>query len=277
MQCPDGHRSCLRPQRATAGLAAGTHLSAFLAMAAVLLITGCAPATTVPSPASGGSTTTAESSAPSTLVPGTVRPSETSRFLFSCTFINKAPPMSFYRLESVWASGDYTRISSCTVRFMGPEPYEPSSEEARVISLAGVDARSPDALETYLNLARLCTRISDEAGPDGFAAQPDATLEAANQLCPHAPQAKIILAWAGGERFGDGSHVVGEDHIVGEDVAAGRYAPVRPVSDQCQWSIATATGQTKQSGGASRGTAGVDLVEGDVFASENCGIWWRLQ
>lgn len=264
-------RTRVRPKNAAVRNRARSPRFAVLLATFLLGLSGCTQLAPMPTPSGGGTTTTtAETSAPPIPVPGTTRASENFRFQYSCSFINGAPQMSFYRLESVWASGDYTRISSCTVNYLGPTTYEPSPEEARVIVLAGADARGSEALDAYLNLARLCTRISDEAGPDGFAAQTDAVLEAAGQLCPRAPQAKIIAAWADGERFGDGSH------IVGTEVVAGRYALVRPAGDQCQWTVTTA-GETKQAGGASQGASGVDLTNGSNFVSVNCGIWWKME
>lgn len=247
--------------------------------AAVALLAGCAVGCTAQAPnASPSASTTATASGPSsgeTAVPTATAPptgdaTDDDRFLYRCSIVTGAPDISSYGLNLIWADGNYTRISSCTVTYVGPEPFVPTDAEAQAVATAGGPRDASGQLDTLTGLLRLCTRISDEAGPDGFAAQTPAQLQAARDLCPDAPQAKIMAAWAAGERFGDGTHTVGKD------AAAGTYSPVVAPGEACRFSLGSANGAVLASGGPTEALAGVALTSGTVFTSDKCGIWWKM-
>ncbi|WP_430296961.1 hypothetical protein [Sinomonas sp. B1-1] len=201
--------------------------------------------------------------------PGTTLAAEDLRFLITCTHVDSSPDISRYSLEQVWASTDYVRIKQCTVDYQGSRPYEPQGNEAAVVAIAAPGQATGDAaLDTILEATRLCTRIPDEAGPDGFAAESRDMLRAAATLCPDAPQGKIIEAWAAGERFGDGTHAVGPE------VAAGSHGALKP-SEACRWSVFSATGDQTAAGG-STDSGHVALAEGQKFTGDKCGIWWKM-
>ncbi|WP_433874329.1 hypothetical protein [Sinomonas atrocyanea] len=253
----------------------GHILAAAPLLAAIALVlggcsSGSAPggAASTTSSASPSSSSSASATRPSS-ARGTTLAAEDLRFLITCSHVDNAPDISRYSLEEVWASTNYVRIKECTVAYQGSRPYEPQGDETAVVDTALHGQATGDAaLDAVLEAMRLCTRIPDETGPEGFAAASRDMLRAAATLCPDAPQGKIIHAWASGERFGDGAHTVGPE------IAAGDYAAVNP-AESCRWAVTSGAGAQVASGGAAEAST-VTLDRGSSFSSDNCGIWRKM-
>ncbi|MEV7604685.1 hypothetical protein AB0N65_04515 [Paenarthrobacter sp. NPDC089322] len=244
-------------------------------------------ACTVPSPqASPGASTsvtntssaTAEPSQSPSNVPGgtgtgepTAAADEPGRWAYRCSSLDASPEVQLSSLAEVWAATNYTRMDSCEVTFTGEEPYEPTPREAEAIGIA--DPQGTDSgLDVIANVLRLCTRVSDETGPDGFQDAGREELQAAASYCPDAPQGKIIAAWADGTRVGDGSHVAGEA------VEPGTYQLVKqgPSAAECTWSVAGSGGSEAARGGLSEAMNGTQIGTGQNFTSDKCGIWGKM-
>ena len=253
----------------------------------LLLLTGCTVSSPQPSegPTPSGFTqgepTTPPGPSPSsasspspTEVRGTdVEPGEDDpgRFAYLCSSLDASPEVQLSSLAEVWAATNYTRMDSCVVTYQGPQPFQPTEREAEAISTASGGVAAEDDLSVMLGILRLCTRISDEAGSDGFAGASTETLAAAAGYCPDAPQGKIIAAWAEGARVGDGTHAVGEP------MQAGTYQVVKPsVSGDCAWSVTASTGAVAASGGPAEAARGVQVENGQNFTSDKCGIWGKM-
>ena len=257
-------------------------LAVFLAM----LLGGCvAPSpqpsgSPTPSGATGGTVTSAPSPSPSSVPfsdppgPGDAGPGddEPGRYSFRCTSLDASPEVQLSSLAEVWAATNYTRMDACEVAYEGQQPFQATPREAEAVSVAGIQAGDDGGLGAILDILRLCTRISDETGPDGFAGTAKAVLVAAAQYCPDAPQGKIIAGWADGTRVGDGSHVVGEQ------MEPGSYQLVKQAAsaDACTWSVSAAAGSDVASGGLAEALKNVDLAAGQNFTSDKCGIWGKM-
>ncbi|MFJ5954991.1 hypothetical protein ACIQC5_03425 [Paenarthrobacter sp. NPDC092416] len=177
-------------------------------------------------------------------------------------------------MAEVWAATNYTRMASCEVTYEGDEPFAPTGREAEAISTAAPQGPGADnGLDVVLDVLRLCTRVSDEVGPGGFADADRQTLKAAAGMCPDAPQGRIIAAWAAGTRVGDGRHEVGFAAM-----QPGGYQLVKPGPDAsaCSWSLSAADGTPVASGGAAEAAQNIDLTEGQNFSSDKCGIWGKM-
>ncbi|MDR6988973.1 hypothetical protein J2Y66_003481 [Paenarthrobacter nitroguajacolicus] len=195
-----------------------------MAMPVVMLLAACTAPSSQPTP---GATTAPPSSASATAepsqspssIPGTGEPGdpgtsagdpgasagddEPGRYSYRCTSLDASPEVQLSSLAEVWAANNYTRMASCEVAFEGDGPFEPTPREAEAIATAAAQGvAADDALSTMLDILRLCTRISDETGPGGFAEAGQGTLMAAAEFCPDAPQGKILAAWAAGTRTG---------------------------------------------------------------------------
>lgn len=198
---------------------------------------------------------------------------EPGRFSYSCTSLDASPDVQLSSLAEVWAATNYTRLDSCDVVFAGEEPFEPTPREAEAISTAAPQGvAAADQLPTMLEILRLCTRISDEAGPDGFAEAGKETLLAAAEFCPEAPQGKIIAAWAEGARVGDGTHVAGED------LEPGGLQLVKPADGAggCSWSVTGQDGSLVAGGGFAEAGNRIELKPGQKLTSDKCGIWGKM-
>ncbi|BCW11304.1 hypothetical protein NtRootA4_23660 [Arthrobacter sp. NtRootA4] len=163
-------------------------------------------------------------------------------------------------------------MDSCTANYEGPQPYEPTDDEARIISIAQPGADPAQGLDAYLAALGLCTRVSDESASEVFGGSSRQLLQAASELCPKAPQGKIIALWAAGARAGDGQHAVGDGGL-----APGRFHLRKTPPDGCTWSIKGPDGSQKAAGGAPEGQAGILLAEKDVLSSDKCGIWEKME
>lgn len=251
----------------------------------LLLLTGCV----VPSPQPSESPTPSgftqgEPTTPSQPSPSSVPPTETAgsdvepgedepgRYAYLCSSLDASPEVQLSSLAEVWAATNYTRMDSCEVTYQGPQPFQATDREAEAISTASPDVAAEDQVNVMLRILRLCTRVSDEAGPDGFAEASRETLLAAAEFCPDAPQGKIIAAWADGTRVGDGNHQVGEG------LQAGTYQVVKQGASggDCEWSVTAATGAVAASGGAAEAAQGVRVENGQNFTSDKCGIWGKM-
>ncbi|BCW59436.1 hypothetical protein J2790_000952 [Paenarthrobacter nicotinovorans] len=198
---------------------------------------------------------------------------EPGRFSYRCTSLDASPEVQLSSLAEVWAATNYTRLDSCEVAFAADGPFEPTPREAEAISTAGAQGgTADDALATMLDVLRLCTRISDETGPGGFAEAGRGPLLAAAEFCPDAPQGKILAAWAEGGRVGDGSYVAGED------VEPGELQLVKPsdAGGGCTWSVTAADGSVVASGSLIEAGTTVEVQPGQKFTSDKCGIWGKM-
>ncbi|UKA48489.1 hypothetical protein LFT48_13640 [Arthrobacter sp. FW305-123] len=256
------------------------------AAALMLLIAGCS-GTTTPSPtasavpsASSEPKPTATSSAVSSPEPtapgsgqGAGAPDDSGRFSYVCSNLNEAvPDVTYTSLAEVWASTEYVRLASCTASYEGPGPFEPTEDEAKIISIAEPGISPSDGLETYLTALALCTRVSDEAASGLFGRNSRQMLQAASELCPRAPQGKIIGLWASGERAADGEYAVEDGGLV-----PGKFHLRKTPPDGCTWSVAGSDGSQKAAGGAAEGQSGIVLEEKDVLTSDKCGIWEKME
>ncbi|WP_426003303.1 hypothetical protein ACPFL9_13635 [Paenarthrobacter sp. NyZ202] len=257
-----------------------------LAVPLALLLAACTVPTTPPGPGSTGSQATSPASTagpsrpPSSVPPsrdGTAgevpQPAEDDpgRFIYACTSLDAAPEVRLSSLAEVWAAPNYTRFESCEVSFEGDGSFDPSNREAQAID-AAAPGGTDDPQAVIEEVLRLCTRISDETGPGGFAEAGRETLLAAAAMCPDAPQAGIINGWADGTRTGDGSVVAGES------LQPGSYQVVKqgPAPGECSWTVADPGGGTVGRGGMQEALAGVPVDEGQKFTSDKCGIWWKM-
>ncbi|WP_164888653.1 MULTISPECIES: hypothetical protein [Paenarthrobacter] len=251
----------------------------------LLLLTGCVVPSPQPSESptpSGftqGETTTPPASSPSSVPPpdgdgSDDGPGEDTpgRYAYRCTSLDSSPEVQLSSLAEVWAATNYTRMDSCEVTYQGPQPFQPTEREAEAIQVASRDVAAEDEVNVMLRVLGLCTRVSDEAGPDGFAGASRESLKAAADFCPDAPQGKIIAAWAEGTRVGDGSH------RVGEGLQSGTYQVVKPgpSSGECEWSVRTDAGALTASGGSTDAAQGVRVEDGQNFTSDKCGIWGKM-
>ncbi|MEW9870107.1 hypothetical protein [Arthrobacter sp. HS15c] len=215
-------------------------------------------------------------SAPTPAVSSGVRSSEQDqRLAFFCTSLDDSPNVQLSSLEEVWAASNYLRMESCVVTYVGPQPFRPTVEEAAAIEIAnsgGTDASA--GLEAYLTAVELCTRVSDETAPGGFADNRSEILRAAAHICPDGPQGKIIQAWADGTRVGDGRHIAGVSIEPGRYVLEKRRA--RAEGEECTWAVAGAEGLVSDQNSASSGLDEVTLDDGEIFTSDKCGIWGKI-
>ncbi|MFC8038638.1 hypothetical protein ACFUOZ_04725 [Paenarthrobacter sp. NPDC057355] len=264
----------------------------YLSAAAVvlLLVSGCTsapgatPATSASSTPPAGSASPSKSASPSetTAAPtsepgegsgqGAGDPDDSGRFSYSCTSLNAVPDTTFSSLAEVWASSGYLRLDSCTANYQGPQPYEPTDDEARIIGIAEPGTDPAQGLESYLAALGLCTRVSDDSASQVFGGSSRQLLQAASELCPKAPQGKIIALWAVGARAGDGQYAVGDGGL-----AAGRFHLRKTPPEGCTWSVIGSDGAQKAGGGAVEGQSGILLAEKDVLSSDKCGIWEKME
>ncbi|MFE4197828.1 hypothetical protein ACFRJ9_18380 [Paenarthrobacter sp. NPDC056912] len=163
-------------------------------------------------------------------------------------------------------------MASCTASYVGPEPFEPTEDEARIIGVAEPGLAASNGLDTYLAALGLCTRVSDDSASELFGGSSRQLLLAASELCPRAPQGKIIALWAAGARAGDGQNAVGDGGL-----SPGRFHLRKAPPEGCNWTITAADGSQKASGGAVEGQAGILLAEKDVLSSDKCGIWEKIE
>lgn len=197
------------------------------------------------------------------------------RLSFFCTSLDSSPDVQLSSLQEVWAANNYLRMESCEVSYVGPQPFQPTAEESAAIEIAnpgGVHAS--DGLDAYLTAVELCTRVSDETAPGGFADSPQEIVRAAAQICPEGPQGKIIQAWADGRRVGDGRHVVGDT------MEPGKFVLVKPSgtaeTEECAWAVAGTDGRVRHRNSSPVALDEVTLENGDVFTSDKCGIWGKI-
>lgn len=258
------------------------------AAALILLIAGCSgattpstTATTLPSASATPATTPSSgpTPAPEPSEPGdgsgqgAGAPDDSGRFSYTCTSLNEAvPDVTYTSLAEVWASSGYVRMASCTASYEGPDPFEPTEDEARIISIAEPGLTPSEGLDTYLTALALCTRVSDDAASELFGRSSRQMLQAAGELCPRAPQGRIIELWASGERAGDGEFTVTDGGLV-----PGKFHLRKTPPEGCTWSVTDSGGSTKAKGGAAEGQSGVILEEKDVLASDKCGIWEKIE
>lgn len=232
---------------------------------AVLLV-ACSPGTPSLQPASTPGPAETTERAPSE--PG-------RRYSFFCRSLDRSPDVQLSSLEEVWAASNYLRMKSCEVSYVGPQPFQPTAEESAAIEIANPGGVDPsDGLGPYLAAVELCTRISDETAPGGFAGSGKEKLRAAARICPEGSQGKIIGAWADGRRVGDGRHVVGDTMAPGNYV---RVMPPRTAAEQeCAWTVAGSDGQVRDRKNSSSAPEEVTLETGEVFTSDKCGIWGKM-
>ncbi|MET3368853.1 UNVERIFIED_CONTAM: hypothetical protein ABIE34_002098 [Jeotgalibacillus campisalis] len=262
------------------------------AAAMLLLVAGCSSATTPPttssttasssSSTSVSPTSTPSSSAASSPEPtepgegsgqGAGAPDDSGRFSYLCSSLNEAvPDVTYSSLAEVWASSEYVRLASCTASYEGPLPFAPSEDEARIISVAEPGVPASEGLDAYLTALSLCSRVSDEAASELFGRSSRQMLQAASELCPRAPQGRIIGFWASGERAADGEYAVTNDGLV-----PGRFHLRKTPPEGCTWTVTASDGSTKASGGAAEGQSGILLEEKDVLTSDKCGIWEKIE
>ena len=230
-----------------------------------VLLMACSPGTPFLQPAStpGSAETEHDPSEPA------------QRYSFFCTSLDSSPDVQLSSLEEVWAASNYLRMKSCKVSYVGPQPFQPTAEESAAIEIAnpgGVQAS--DGLGPYLAAVELCTRVSDETAPGGFADSTKAILQTAVRICPEGPQGKIIQAWAAGRRVGDGRHVVGDA------MAPGKFVLMKPVgtveAQECAWTVAGADGQVRDRNSSVAALNEVTLQRGEIFTSDKCGIWGKI-
>ncbi|WP_457962894.1 hypothetical protein M1E17_15565 [Arthrobacter sp. D1-29] len=196
------------------------------------------------------------------------------RLAFFCTSLDNSPDVQLSSLEEVWAASNYLRMESCDVTYVGPQPFQPTADEAAAIEIANSGSTDgSDGLEAYLTAVELCTRVSDETAPGGFADSPKEIVRAAARICPDGPQGKIIQAWADGTRIGDGRHVVGESMEPGTYVLQKRKTAA---DGECTWTVAGADGAVIDQGGTSSEPDEVSLENRVVLTSDNCGIWEKI-
>lgn len=197
------------------------------------------------------------------------------RLAFFCTSLDNSPDVQLSSLEEVWAASNYLRMESCEVTYVGPQPFRPTVEEAAAIEIANSGRADASAgLEAYLTAVRLCTRVSDETAPGGFADSPAEILRAAAMICPDGPQGKIIQAWADGTRVGDGRRVAGDSMEPGMYVLEKRSADA--AGEECSWAVAGADGLMSDQNSSSSELDEVTLDDGEIFTSDKCGIWGKI-
>ena len=262
------------------------------AAALLLLVAGCSGATTPTTTPSAGASSGSSASAPPTTTPsssaasspeptepgegsgqGVGAPDDSGRFSYLCSSLNETvPDVAYTSLAEVWASSEYVRLASCSANYEGPVPFEPTEDEARIISIAEPGVPPSEGLEAYLTALSLCSRVSDEAASELFGRSSRQMLQAASELCPRAPQGRIIGFWASGERAADGEYAVTNDGLV-----PGKFHLRKTPPEGCTWSVTASDGSTKASGGAAEGQSGILLKEKDVLTSDKCGIWEKIE
>jgi hypothetical protein len=267
------------------------HNLAAVAAAVLLLASGCSsapgatPSSTAPSTSAPTVPTSPSQSAPPSETSaeptsgqgqgsgqGAGDPDDSGRFSYTCTSLNAVPETTFSSLAEVWASSGYLRLDSCTANYDGPQPYEPTDDEAHVIAVAAPGTDPAQGLDSYLAALGLCTRVSDDSASDIFGGSSRQLLKAASELCPKAPQGKIIALWAAGARAGDGQHVVGDGGL-----APGSFHLRKTPPEGCTWSVKGPDGGQKAAGNAAEGQSGILLAEKDVLSSDKCGIWEKME
>lgn len=166
----------------------------FIVSRRTALLLGVAAAWSVGTLASAPTRDGAAAAAP---MPAAADPGETEppRYRFDCvTPLPDFAPLS--RLEEVWASPAYMRITDCVVSYVGPEPFQLTARESSIVRVAeAAGAAVDDRSGLYLVILAASTRID----PGGF----DAKLAALGRpvaaavlaLAPEAPQAARFAAW----------------------------------------------------------------------------------
>ncbi|UZX03884.1 hypothetical protein F8G81_15675 [Arthrobacter sp. CDRTa11] len=211
--------------------------------------------------------------APATTTGGSPREQD-QRLAFFCTSLDNSPDVQLSSLEEVWAASNYLRMESCDVTYVGPQPFQPTPDEAAAIEIANSGStNASDGLEAYLTAVELCTRVSDETAPGGFAERPKEILLAAARICPDGPQGKIIQGWANGTRIGDGRHVVGDS------MEPGKYRLEKKMTapeGECTWAVAGADGSVIDQNGSLSEQVELTLENRVVLTSDKCGIWEKI-
>ncbi|MFK0038897.1 hypothetical protein ACIQTW_03565 [Paenarthrobacter sp. NPDC090517] len=262
------------------------------AAALLLLVAGCSGAPTPTTTSSAGAPSGSFASEPPTTAPsspaiatpeptqpgegsgqGAGAPDDSGRFSYVCSNVNEAvPDVTYISLAEVWASSEYVRLASCTANYEGPVPFEPTEDEARIISLAEPGVPASEGLDAYLTALSLCSRVSDEAASELFGRSSRQMLQAASELCPRAPQGRVIGYWASGERAADGEYAVTNGGLM-----PGKFHLRKTPPEGCTWSVSASDGSTKASGGAAEGQSGILLEEKDLLSSDKCGIWEKIE
>jgi hypothetical protein len=140
-------------------------------------------------------TTPAVAAVPAIPVPPATYDSNAPRFRFD--FITALPMTApLTRLEQVWASPQYVRITDCVVRYVGAETFELTADESAVVGVAeAAGAVVDDRRALYLLILAASTRI-DPASLDARLAELGRPVVMASlALAPEAPQAAQFGVW----------------------------------------------------------------------------------
>ncbi len=184
-------------------------------------------------------------------------------FTFDC-YTAETEPVLVTTLKEAWDQ----RAETCSVE-MDPS-HKATAIEKKAVKLYKQfvsDETTQGALETMLGIC-----AESDASEENIATWNGKVLTGTLLLCPTAPQAKLMAARAGGDRFDDG------DYSVGEDVKAGTYRTEKGVRD-CFWERTTKGGDTLANDFVTFAPKGVTVrirSSDGGFTSKECGTWTRV-
>ncbi len=184
---------------------------------------------------------------------------------------------TFHSLDEVWASANYEEFLECSVEATNPDSYKPTKAEKKVIAIVNehFDGREEDHY-AYANALEECAVPRGPKNSAEWAGGVQKFLEAAVLVCPDAKHAKEMTAWARGEKFDDGTYVVGKT------IPAGAYQVQLGKGSNglhdCYWSRTNATGDIIANNFIDFAPQSpvVQVYAGEGFVSEGCGIWAKV-
>ncbi|WP_426734323.1 hypothetical protein [Glutamicibacter sp. 2E12] len=179
---------------------------------------------------------------------------------------------SFLTYKQVWKSKNYEEFTTCEPEFIGSE-WSPNKLEKSVEKIAQTHWEGREEPEIAFGTAvEYCSIPHSEDALASWSSNMGRTMaKAALELCPDAPFAKEMGQWARGEKFDNGTYVVGDE------IPAGTYRSSKKVSD-CYWERTSPSGNTIANDFITHASAGalVTVRSGETFvAEEECGTWTK--
>lgn len=116
-------------------------------------------------------------------------------YSFRCSFL-QGPALDYSRLEEVWASTQYLRITSCEVDYIRPGAHSLTLKESAIVQVAeDAGLVVEDRAAAYLTILATCTRIPPGTLAGRLAELGAPMITAALALAPEAPQARQLTEW----------------------------------------------------------------------------------
>jgi hypothetical protein len=120
---------------------------------------------------------------------------EAPRYLFVCeSSLGYVGP--FTKVEEVWSSPSYMKMTSVTVMYIGSGSLVLNDEESSIVAVAekaGMTVSDKPAL--YMTILEVCARVATEHLDERLHTLGAPVVKAALAREPHAPQAQLLAGW----------------------------------------------------------------------------------